>query len=267
MDTIFYIILGVLFILAIGDLIVGVGNDAVNFLNSAIGSKSVPFWLTMTVASLGVFIGATFSNGMMEVARNGIFHPQMFYFGDIMILFVAVMLTDVLLLDIFNTFGLPTSTTVSLVFELLGAAVGVAIIKVKNSPTETLADLSNYINSEKALGIISGILLSVVLAFVVGLIVQYISRFIFTFNYVKTIKYFGALWGGIAITGITFFILVKGAKDASFMTPEAKDWIKENSFLIIIYSFIFRYDLRAYLIALKNSHSCNIFVIIIFICR
>ena len=238
MDTIFYIILGVLFILAIGDLIVGVGNDAVNFLNSAIGSKSVPFWVTMTVASLGVFIGATFSDGMMEVARNGIFHPQMFYFGDIMILFVAVMLTDVLLLDIFNTFGLPTSTTVSLVFELLGAAVGVAIIKVKNSPTETLADLSNYINSEKALGIISGILLSVVLAFVVGLIVQYISRFIFTFNYVKTIKYFGALWGGIAITGITFFILVKGAKDASFMTAEAKDWIKDNSFLIILYSFI-----------------------------
>ncbi len=235
----FYIFLiGILFLLAISDLIVGVSNDAVNFLVSAIGSKSAPFWVIMTVASIGILFGATFSSGMMEVARKGIFRPEMFVFSDIIIIFLAVMITDIILLDIFNTFGLPTSTTVSIVFELLGAAVAISLIKLTNSG-ESFSELGNYINTEKALAIIFGILLSVVVAFSVGLIVQAITRLFFSFNYEKTYDYFGAIWGGIAITAITYFILIKGVKGASFMSLDAKMWIKENSYKIILISLIF----------------------------
>ncbi len=172
----------VLILLAVSDLIVGVTNDAANFLNSAIGSKVAPFKIILSVAALGVILGATFSSGMMEIARSGIFHPDQFYFSEIMIIFLAVMITDVMLLDTFNTFGLPTSTTVSIVFELLGAAVAISLIKIFNS-TDTVADLGKYINSAKALAIISGILLSVVIAFTTGMIVQFITRLIFSFNY------------------------------------------------------------------------------------
>ncbi len=235
----FYIFLiGILFLLAISDLIVGVSNDAVNFLVSAIGSKSAPFWVIMTVASIGILFGATFSSGMMEVARKGIFRPEMFVFSDIIIIFLAVMITDIILLDIFNTFGLPTSTTVSIVFELLGAAVAISLIKLTNSG-ESFSELGNYINTEKALAIIFGILLSVVVAFSVGLIVQAITRLFFSFNYEKTYDYFGAIWGGIAITAITYFILIKGVKGASFMSLDAKMWIKENSYKIILISLVF----------------------------
>jgi phosphate/sulfate permease len=237
MSTIFLILVIVLALLAISDLIVGVSNDAVNFLNSALGSKAFSFKIIMAIAALGILFGATFSSGMMEVARKGIFHPQYFYFSEIMILFLAVMITDVILLDLFNTFGMPTSTTVSIVFELLGAAVGVAMIKVLNDP-EALA-MAEYINSGKAIAIILGILLSVAIAFTGGAIIQYFSRFIFTFNYHKNQKYFGAIFGGLAITAITYFILVKGAKGASFMTDEMKDMIKHNSFWIIVFSFVF----------------------------
>lgn len=235
MENIYLILVVVLFVLAISDLVVGVSNDAVNFLNSAIGAKAAPFKIIMAVAALGVFIGATFSSGMMEVARKSMFNPEHFYFQEIMIIFLAVMITDVVLLDLFNTFGMPTSTTVSIVFELLGAAVGVAIIKVMNDPS---VSMSQYINSAKALAIISGILISVVVSFTTGAIVQYLTRAVFSFRYQKRIKYLGSLWGGIAITAITYFILVKGANGASFMTAETKSWINDNSKLIIVYSLL-----------------------------
>ncbi|MDA3892453.1 MAG: inorganic phosphate transporter [Salinivirgaceae bacterium] len=236
MDVYLFFVL-VLFALAISDLIVGVSNDAVNFLNSAIGSKVASRNVIMIVASLGIIAGAVFSNGMMEVARKGIFHPQHYYFTEIMVVFLAVMLTDILLLDFFNTIGLPTSTTVSIVFELLGAAVAVALVKIATQPGAL--SLGEYINSGKALAIISGILLSVVVAFSVGMAVMWLSRLLFSFNFDKTIKYYGALWGGIAITSITYFILIKGAKGASFMTPDMKYYIKENTVVILLMSFAF----------------------------
>ena len=235
---IYLIIVIVLIALAVSDLIVGVSNDAVNFLNSAIGSKVAPIKIIMLIAALGIFVGATFSGGMMEVARKGIFHPEEFFFSEIMVIFLAVMVTDIILLDAFNTMGMPTSTTVSIVFELLGSAVAVAMIKIYHSPDETFINIGKYINSDKALAIIAGILLSVIVAFIFGAIVQYLSRLLFSFKYNKTLKYFGSLWGGMAITAITYFMLIKGIKGASFITPEISDWIKNNSFLIIIYSFI-----------------------------
>ena len=242
MESIYIVIVGVLFILAISDLIVGVSNDAVNFLNSAIGSKAASFKVVMFVAALGVVVGATFSTGMMEVARKGIFHPEMFYFSEIMVIFFAVMITDVILLDTFNTFGLPTSTTVSIVFELLGAAVAVALLKVMNA-TDGLV-VADYINSSKALAIISGILLSVVVAFTVGAIVQWISRLIFSFRFQRKMKLYGAIWGGISITAITYFILIKGLKGSPYAGYEMadgsvlKDWVQTNAFMIIVYSMI-----------------------------
>ncbi|MCU4157338.1 inorganic phosphate transporter [Carboxylicivirga sp. A043] len=235
MENIYLILVIVLFALAISDLIVGVSNDAVNFLNSAIGAKAAPYKYIMIVAALGILFGATFSSGMMEVARKGIFNPQYFVFSEIMIIFLAVMITDVILLDVFNTFGMPTSTTVSIVFEILGAAVAVALIKVSNNPEIAL---SEYINTAKALAIISGILLSVVISFSVGALVQYITRLIFSFDYDKRLNYFGAIWGGIAITAITYFILVKGAKGASFMHADTKEWIKSNGLTIIAISMV-----------------------------
>jgi len=226
----------VLLLLAVSDLIVGITNDAANFLNSAIGSGVAPLKVILIIAGLGVLIGATFSSGMMEIARSGIFHPAKFSFSEIMVIFLAVMLTDVVLLDTFNTFGLPTSTTVSIVFELLGAAVAVSAMKILNSEGN-MAELSTYINSAKALAIISGILLSVVVAFTCGIIVQFITRLIFSFNYERYMKYFGALWGGIAITSIVYFMLVKGARGASFMTEESISWLSENTFRLLLICF------------------------------
>ena len=252
MENIYLILVVVLFILAISDLIVGVSNDAVNFLNSAIGAKAASFKVIMIVAALGIIFGATFSSGMMEVARKGIFNPSYFYFSEIILIFLAVMITDVILLDGFNTFGMPTSTTVSIVFELLGAAVGVSLIKLAATDQiiqletggEKIAQLSDYINSDKALLIIAGILLSVVIAFSAGSIIQYLSRILFTFNYERKLKYFGAIWGGIAITSITYFILIKGLKGsayADYLMPDGlilKDWIKVHSFKIILLTFL-----------------------------
>jgi len=235
--NIYLIFVIVLFILAVSDLVVGISNDAVNFLNSSIGSKVAPLRVILVIAGLGIFVGATFSSGMMEIARSGIFHPGQFYFSEIMIIFLAVMITDVILLDAFNTFGFPTSTTVSIVFELLGAAVAVSLIKISNSP-DAPADLNTYINSAKALAIISGILLSVVIAFAFGTIIQFITRLIFSFNYERYMKYFGAVWGGIALTAIIYFILVKGAKGASFMTPETVAWIGSHTSQILLVSFL-----------------------------
>jgi phosphate/sulfate permease len=224
-------------ILAITDLMVGVSNDAVNFLNSAIGSKAVSFKTIMIVASLGVAVGALYSNGMMEIARNGIFTPSMFSFNDVIIIFLAVMITDVLLLDVFNTLGLPTSTTVSVIFSLLGASVVLAVYKVYVSG-DGFDTLGNYINTEKASEIVYSILLSVALSFALGSLVQYVSRLIFTFHIEKRYKYVAALFGGVAMTAITFFILVKGLKSITFVPSEVKDFIKESPFTIIAYSLV-----------------------------
>jgi len=259
MVSIYLIIVVVLMLLAASDLIVGVINDAVNFLNSAIGSKAAPFWIIMVVASLGILVGSTFSDGMMEVARTGIFHPQLFTFKEIMFIFFAVMITDVILLDTFNTFGLPTSTTVSIVFDLLGAAVGIAMIKINNGEMGAVTD---YINTSKALVIISSILLSVVFAFVGGLVLQSIVRIFFTFNYTKTIKYFGGLWGGIAITGITYFMLIKGAKGSSFLTKDDIHWISEHSKTIIAICFAFWFVVMQLLASFTKVNILKIVVLI-----
>ncbi len=239
MDNIYILMIVALAILAIADLVVGVSNDAVNFLNSAIGSKAVSFKTIMIVASLGVAFGALSSSGMMEVARKGIFMPSEFYFNEIMIIFMAVMITDILLLDFFNTLGMPTSTTVSIVFELLGAAVVMSLIKISISDAETIADLGRYINTAKATEIILGILLSVVVAFSVGAFVQYNSRLLMTFNFEKKAKWVSALFGGIAATAITYFILIKGLKGASFVSGDFKSFVAENTLMIVALSFIF----------------------------
>jgi phosphate/sulfate permease len=232
----FQIAIVILFGLAISDLIVGVSNDAVNFLNSSIGSRVAPRHIIMVIASLGMLAGVTFSSGMMEVARKGIFHPQFFTMPELMTIFLAVMLTDIILLDLYNTFGLPTSTTVSIVFELLGAAVAVSLLKLWQSGS-SLGEVVNYINSAKALAIIFGILLSVGVAFFVGAVIQFLSRIIFTFNYEKPLRRYGALWGGAALASITYFILIKGSKGASFITPETLAWIKGHTGLILLASF------------------------------
>jgi len=238
MDNIYLLMLVALTILAIADIVVGVSNDAINFLNSAIGSKAISLKTIMIVASLGIFIGAVYSSGMMEVARKGIFVPAMFTFDEIMMIFMAVMITDILLLDFFNTLGLPTSTTVSIVFNLLGAAIVVSLIKISGTEGATIADLGNYINKEKALTIISGILLSVVIAFSVGAVVQWISRRIFSFHYEKKIKNFGAIFGGLALAAIMYFIFMKGLKGSPFY-KDLKGFLEGNEILVMVVSFLF----------------------------
>jgi phosphate/sulfate permease len=234
----YLVIIVVLVGLAIFDLVVGVSNDAVNFLNSSIGSRVAPMHVIMVVASLGMLAGVTFSSGMMEVARKGIFQPQLFLMPELITIFLAVMLTDVLLLDLFNTFGLPTSTTVSIVFELLGAAVAVSLIKIY-ATGHGFEEIVNYINTGKALAIIAGILLSVVVAFFCGAVAQFFSRLLFTFNYVPKLKRYGGLWGGISLSIITYFILIKGAKGASFFSAETVSWISHNTWTILFGSFVF----------------------------
>ncbi len=237
METIFIIMIGILIMLAITDLVVGVSNDAVNFLVSAIGSKAAPLRTIMIIAGVGVLFGATFSNGMMEVARKGIFHPELFSFNEIMVIFLAVMLTDIILLDVFNTLGMPTSTTVSIVFELLGSALAMSIFLVYKNDQDA-SEIANYINSGRALLIIAGILLSIIFAFTAGAIAQFLSRILFSFKTEKSFKYYGALWGGFAITAITYFILIKGIKGSSFAEGGMYEYIKSNTFQILIFSFI-----------------------------
>ncbi len=215
MDNIYLLMIIALAVLAIADLVVGVSNDAVNFLNSAIGSKAISFRTIMIVASVGIALGAIFSSGMMEVARKGIFNPSEFMFNEIMFIFMAVMITDILLLDFFNTLGMPTSTTVSIVFELLGAAVAMAMIKIWNTGGD-FTEVVNYINTSKALEIILGILLSVVFAFTIGAIVQWVSRLLLSHNFEKKAKWVGAIFGGIALSAITYFILMKGIKGTAY---------------------------------------------------
>jgi phosphate/sulfate permease len=259
MENIYILMLVALIALAAIDLVVGVSNDAVNFLNSAIGSKVVSMRTIMIVASLGIAVGAVFSSGMMEVARKGIFNPGEFYFNEIMIIFMAVMITDVLLLDFFNTLGMPTSTTVSIVFELLGAAVAMALIKIAVSDTESMANLSQYINTEKAVLIISGIFLSVIVAFSIGALVQYLSRLFLTFNFEQKPKIYGALFTGIALTSITYFIFMKGLKGTAYY-KEIKDVLEGNEVYIIMIAFAI-WTSMAYL--LTKFFKVNLYKIII----
>lgn len=223
METIYLCIIIFLFVLAVFDLIVGVSNDAVNFLNSAVGAKAASFKTILFIAGIGIFIGASLSNGMMDIARHGIYQPEHFYFAEIMCILLAVMLTDVVLLDVFNSMGMPTSTTVSLVFELLGGTFALSLIKVNADSTLSLGQL---INTDKALSVIMAIFVSVAIAFFFGMVVQWIARVVFTFNYTPKIKYSIGLFGGIAATSIIYFMLIKGLKDSSFMTPENKLWIQ-----------------------------------------
>jgi phosphate/sulfate permease len=234
MDPIFLIIVIILLGLAVVDLTVGVANDAVNFLNSSIGSKVAPMWLVLTIASVGILLGTLFSSGMMEIARSGVFHPEMFTFSNIMMLFLAVMLTDVILLDVFNSLGLPTSTSVSLVFELLGAGVAVALYTIWQNNGGNLID---YINSGKALAIISGIFVSVAIAFFAGSVIMYISRLIFSFRYKKTFKYLGALWCGFALTAMTYFIVFKGLKGSPFVVDDFLNMIEANMGKTLLITF------------------------------
>lgn len=253
MDNIYLYMIVALAILAIADLVVGVSNDAVNFLNSAIGSKAISFKTIMIVASLGVAIGAVFSSGMMEVARKGIFNPGEFMFNEIMIIFMAVMITDILLLDFFNSVGMPTSTTVSIVFELLGAAVAIALIKIGHDGGN-FSDVINYINTSKATEIIYGIVLSVFFAFSIGAFVQWICRMLLSYNFEKKANWVGALFGGFAMTALTYFIFVKGLKGTSYADKSydfigavsIKEFLEQQMIIIILVSSIF-WSLLSYL--------------------
>jgi len=248
---VFFIAVIILLLFAVFDLSVGVANDAVNFLNSSIGSRVAPYVVIMIVASLGILAGVTFSGGMMEVARKGIFHPQFFTMPELLTIFMAVMLTDILLLDLLNAHGLPTSTTVSIVFELLGAAVAVSLFKIMSAADDSMT-LGEYINTGKAMMIVFGILLSIAVAFFCGAVVQFVSRLIFTFDYQKRLKRYGAVWGGVAMATITFFILVKGAKGASFMTPDTVKWILSHSLFMLVLIFLISAAIFQILISLFN---------------
>lgn len=258
-ENIYLFMIIALSVLAITDLVVGVSNDAVNFLNSAIGSKAISFRTIMIVASVGIAFGAISSSGMMDVARKGIFNPSEFVFAEIMIIFMAVMITDILLLDFFNTLGMPTSTTVSIVFELLGAAVAISLVKIYSADA-SISDLTNYINTEKATEIIIGILLSVVIAFSIGALVQFISRILISFKFEEKPKWIGSLFGGLAITAIIYFILVKGLKGTSLLSPDIMSFIGTQPELFILFNFIF-WTILSYIVT--KFFKLNIYVIII----
>ena len=251
MNTLFLGIVIFLIVLAVFDLVVGVSNDAVNFLNSAIGAKVARYRTVVTVAAVGVFAGAALSNGMMDVARHGIMTPQYFSFYDVMCVFLAVMITDVVLLDVFNTLGMPTSTTVSMVFELLGGAFAIALLQILHGTTAadgTLLSLGDLLNTEKAISVILGIFLSVAIAFVLGMLVQWVARVVFTFTYRvngRTTDQSGkmgslvasslkiGIFGGLSVTAIVWFLLINGLKSSSLMTPELKEMVSQNTLLII----------------------------------
>lgn len=261
METTYIILIVILFVLAFADLIVGVSNDAVNFLNSAIGSKAVPMRTILVVAGLGVLVGAVFSSGLMEVARKGIFNPELFYFDEIIIIFLAVLITDILLLDFFNSIGIPTSTTVSVVFELLGAAVAISILKIYESG-KTLSDLESFINVEKASEISLGILLSVFIAFTIGAIVQFVSRLLFSFDYSHKLKHIGGIFGGISLAAITYFILIKGTNSITFLDENFVNFILDNKLLIIGISFLFWTLVSLLLIHVFHCHILKVIVVI-----
>lgn len=244
--------------LAVFDLLVGVSNDAVNFMNSAVGAKVARYRTIIIVAAVGVFAGAILSNGMMDIARHGIFQPSNFSFYEIMCILLAVMVTDVVLLDVFNTLGLPTSTTVSMVFELLGGTFILAILKIIGDETGLLS-LGDMMNTEKALSVIMGIFLSVAIAFIAGTLVQYISRIIFSFNYKKRLSWTIGIFGGISVTSLSYFVLIKGLKSAPFMSAESLVWIDQNTTRLVVGCFIF------FTLLMQILHWCkvNVFRIIV----
>ena len=244
--------------LAIFDLLVGVSNDAVNFMNSAVGAKVARYRTIIIVAAVGVFAGAILSNGMMDIARHGIFQPANFSFYEIMCILLAVMVTDVVLLDVFTTLGLPTSTTVSMVFELLGGTFILAILKIIGDETGLLS-LGDMMNTEKALSVIMGIFLSVAIAFIAGTLVQYISRIIFSFNYKKHLSWTIGIFGGISVTSLSYFVLIKGLKSAPFMSAESLAWIDQNTTLLVAGCFVF------FTLLMQILHWCkvNVFRIIV----
>ncbi|MBQ8270941.1 MAG: inorganic phosphate transporter [Bacteroidaceae bacterium] len=253
MEYSYLLIVVFLFLLAVIDLWVGVSNDAVNFIGSAVGCKAAKLKNVILVASAGVFIGAAFSNGMMEVARSGIFNPSEFYFSEVMCIFLAVMVSDVFLLDLFNSLGLPTSTTVSLVFELLGAAFIVAIIKMLGSDADI--DIINLLNTDKALVMIISIFLSVAIAFVFGTVVQWLARLIFTFHYRKNLGRKIGLYGGIAVTSIVYFMLIKGLKGTTIVSDDVKAFIDNNVLLVLASCFVF------FTVLMQLLHWCKVNVL------
>ena len=253
METVYLGIVIFLFMLAVFDLLVGVSNDAVNFMNSAVGAKVAKFKTIILVAAIGVFAGAIMSNGMMDIARHGIFNPVNFSFYDIMCILLAVMVTDVVLLDIFNTLGLPTSTTVSMVFELLGGTFILAIIRIVGDETGMLS-LGDMMNTEKALSVILGIFLSVAVAFITGTFVQYVSRLIFSFNYKKHLSWTIGVFGGISVTSLAYFTLIKGLKSAPFMTAESMAWINDNTLSLVLGCFVF------FTLLMQILHWCKVSV-------
>lgn len=257
METVYFGFVVFLFVLAVFDLMVGVSNDAVNFLQSAIGAKVAKFKTILTIAAIGIFAGAAMSNGMMEVARNGVFHPSFFSFQDVMFIFLAVMASDIVLLDIFNTLGMPTSTTVSMVFELLGGTFALALMKVAGDPSLHVADL---MNTSKALTMIMAIFVSVAIAFVVGAFVQYISRTLFTFVYRNnSLKWKIGIFGGLAFTAIIYFMLIKGLGNVSFISDATHEWINTHSWTICGICFVVTAVLSQVLFALK----INVFKILV----
>ena len=253
MEISYLLIVVFLFALAVVDLWVGVSNDAVNFISSAVGCKAAKLKHVLFVAAAGVFIGAAFSNGMMEVARSGIFNPSEFYFSEVMCIFLAVMVSDVFLLDLFNSLGLPTSTTVSLVFELLGAAFIVAIIKMFSGGADV--DIVNLLNTDKALVMIISIFLSVAVAFVFGLVVQWISRLIFTFHFRRNLGRKIGIFGGIAVTSIAYFMLIKGLKGTTIVSADVKDYIDNNLLLVLGGCFLF------FTLLMQLLHWCRVNVL------
>jgi phosphate/sulfate permease len=267
MENIYFVMIIALAALAVADLVVGVSNDAVNFLNSAIGSKAISFRTIMIVASLGIAFGAIFSSGMMEVARKGIFNPGEFYFNEIMFIFMAVMITDILLLDFFNTLGMPTSTTVSIVFELLGAAVAMSIIKI-GIGGGSIGDIITYINTSKAFEIIMGILLSVVVAFSIGAVVQWVSRVLLSYDFERKAKWVGSVFGGIALSAITYFIFIKGINGTPFAGESyellggvtIKTFLENQVYSIVFLSLAF-WSLLSFL--LTSVFNVNIYKLII----
>ena len=234
----YIILLGVLFLLAVFGIYIGVSNDAVNFLQSAVGSKAANINVVLIIAAVGIFLGAGFSNGMMDIARQGVFSPQYYSFQEIMIILVSTMMMGVILMDLFNVLGLPTSTTVSLVFGLLGAAFAVATIKINQAPSDAPLTYGMLLNTEKALQVVLAIFISVALAFAFGAFIMYITRIVFTFQYKPKMKYLAGIFGGVALTSILYFMLLKGVKDTSFMSPNAKLWINSHTGTILISSFL-----------------------------
>lgn len=256
MTEIYFLIVAFLLLLAVFDLFVGVSNDAVNFLNSAIGAKVAKFRTVLFVASVGILIGAVMSAGMMDVARHGIMRPENYSFEEVMTIFLAVMVTDVIILDVFNSLGMPTSTTVSLVFELLGGTFVLGMLKMHADPSLTIYDL---LNSDKALSMIIAIFVSVAIAFFFGVIVQWISRVIFTFNYKRHMRYTIAIFGGIAFTALAYFIFIKGLGDSPYIHENVRTWIGENTYLLIAIAFVATTILAEVLHLLK----VNVFKIIV----